>query len=148
MLVRSWGFMGVIAAALVMGGFFAVLLAGGWRSGAATGPGAPLHDVYRQATTVTWLGIVACQVGAAFAARTERASLRMIGLGTNRPLLAGIGVALCFAAALVYAPPLQGVFGTAALSPGQVALVLPFPLMIWGADELRRRRARRRAARC
>ena len=39
--------------------------------------GSPLHDAYLQATTMTFLGIVACQVGTAFAARTERASLRV-----------------------------------------------------------------------
>ena len=45
---------------------------------------------------------------------------------------------LAFAAAIVYLPPLQAVFGTAALGPVQLALLAVFPVVIWGADELRR----------
>jgi len=52
-------------------------------------------------------------------------------------------VALAFAAALIYLPALQGVFGTAALSPGQLATVVPFPFIVWGADEIRRLLIRR-----
>src|ERR1019366_4113289 len=75
LLARAWGFLGVISAVLVLAGFFVVLHAGGWHLHAATGVGAPLHHAYQQATTVAWLGIVACQVGTAFAARTDRVSL-------------------------------------------------------------------------
>jgi cation transport ATPase-like protein len=56
----------------------------------------------------------------------------------NKPLVAGIAVTLAFAAALVYLPALHGFFGTAALSPGQLATVAPFPFIVWGADEIRR----------
>jgi hypothetical protein len=37
-------------------------------------------------------------------------------------------------------------FGTAALSPGQLATVAPFPFVVWGADEIRRLLVRRRQA--
>lgn len=40
-------------------------------------------------------------------------------------------------AAVIYAPALHGFFGTAALTPGQLATVAPFPFIIWGADEIR-----------
>ena len=143
MLARAWGFLGLISAALVMAGFFLTLRHAGWHPGAPTGPGSPLYQGYRQATTVAWLGIVACQVGTAFAVRTDHASLRRVGLFTNKLLLAGIAVALAFAAALIYLPALQGVFGTAALSPGQLATVAPFPFIVWGADEIRRLLIRR-----
>jgi calcium-translocating P-type ATPase len=143
MLARAWGFLGVISAALVMGGFFLTLSRAGWHPGAATGPGSPLNQSYRQATTVAWLGIVACQIGTAFAVRTEHASLRTAGLFSNRFLLGGIGFSLAFAALLIYAPPLHGFFGTAALSLPQLATVVPFPFVVWGADELRRLLVRR-----
>ena len=138
MLARAWGFLGLISASLVLAGFFLTLRHAGWHPGAPTGPGSPLHHAYRQATTVTWLGIVACQVGTAFAVRTDHASLRSVGVFSNRLLLAGIGVALAFAAAMVYLPVMHGVFGTEALTPGQLAIVVPFPFIVWGADELRR----------
>ncbi len=143
MLARAWGFLGLISATLVMAGFFLTLRHAGWHPGAPTGPGSPLYQGYRQATTVAWLGIVACQVGTAFAVRTDHASLRQVGLFTNKLLLAGIAVALAFAAALIYLPALQGVFGTAALSPAQLATVAPFPFIVWGADEIRRLLVRR-----
>ena len=147
MLARAWGFLGLISATLVMTGFFLTLRHAGWQPGAPTGPGTPLNHAYRQATTVAWLGIVACQVGTAFAVRTDHASLRSVGVFTNPPLLAGIAVALAFAAALIYVPVLQGFFGTAALTPAQLATVAPFPIIVWGADETRRMLMRRYHAR-
>ena len=65
---------------------------------------------------------------------------------TNKLLLAAIAVALAFAAALVYLPAMHGLFGTASLSPGQLAIVVPFPHIVWGADEIRRWLMRRRSS--
>ena len=84
------------------------------------------------------LGIVACQIGTAFAARTDCASLFTVGPAHQPGLLWGIAFELAFAAAVVYLPPLQDIFGTATLSPAQLLVVLPFPFIIWGADELQR----------
>ncbi|MFI6625015.1 cation transporting ATPase C-terminal domain-containing protein, partial [Streptomyces sp. NPDC050528] len=106
--------------------------------GDAVGAGSPLHHAYRQATTITWVGIVACQLGTAMAVRTEHASLRSVGLFTNKPLLGALGFAGAFALAGVYVPFAHTVLGTEALSAGQWALVAPFPFIVWGADELRR----------
>jgi magnesium-transporting ATPase (P-type) len=98
-----------------------------------------LHHAYLQATTITFTGIVACQIGTAFAARTDRASLFTVGVLSNRFLLWGIAFELAFTAAVIYAPPLQHIFGTAALSPAQLAIIAPFPIIVWGVDELVRR---------
>ncbi|HEX5205668.1 MAG TPA: cation-transporting P-type ATPase, partial [Actinoplanes sp.] len=127
LLLRAWGLLGIVSAALVTAGFFWTLS----------------RDDYRAATTMTFAGIVACQIGTAFAARTDRASLRSIGVFSNRLLLAGIVFELAFAAALIYVPPLQTIFGTAALDPAELAFLLPFPLIVWAADELVRWRSRR-----
>ena len=143
LLFRAWAFLGTISAALVVAAFLIILFNGGWHPGDATGSGSALHHVYQQATTVAWLGIVACQIGTAIAARTEHASLRSIGLFTNPALLMGIGFEIAFAFTLVYVPFLHSIFGTAALSASQLVLVLPFPFVVWGADELRRLRRRR-----
>ncbi|NKY59346.1 cation-translocating P-type ATPase [Nocardia flavorosea] len=147
LLLRAWALLGVVSAVLVTAGFFVVLFAAGWHPGAPVGPDAPLHHAYMQATTMTFAGIVTCQLGTAFAARTEWASLRSVGLTSNRLLLAGCLFEIVFAAALIYAPPLQAVFGTAALEPWMVAITLPFPVVVWAADELLRRHRRRRAPR-
>ncbi len=70
-----------------------------------------------------------------------------VGVFTNRFLLGGIAAALAFAAALVYLPALQSFFGTAALTPAQLATVAPFPFIVWGADETHRLLIRRHRAR-
>ena len=80
-----------------------------------------------------------------FTARTEHASLAQVGILSNRLLLWGIAFELVFAAAVIYLPPLQSVFGTASLGVDALLFVLPFPLIVWGADELRRARLRRLA---
>ncbi|MFC4944932.1 cation-translocating P-type ATPase [Pseudonocardia sp. GCM10023141] len=147
MLLRAWGLMGVVSAALTMGLFLLVLLGAGWTPGAPTGAGTPLHLAYLQATTASFAAIVACQIGTAFAARTQRSSLRSIGLFTNPLLLGGIAFELLFAAALIYLPPLQALFGTAALPGSVLALLLPMPVLVWGIDEVYRAVLRSRAAR-
>ena len=93
---------------------------------------------------MTFAGIVACQIGTAIAARTEQASLRAVGFFTNPLLLWAIASELVFAAALVYVPPLQAVFGTRPLGLAGDALLGTFPVIVWGADELRRARHRSR----
>jgi calcium-translocating P-type ATPase len=145
MLVRAWLFLGLIEAALVLGGFFYVLLRAGWRPNDDVSSGAALHGAYLEATTMTFAGIVACQIGTALAARTEHASLRAVGFFSNPLLLWGILSEVAFAAALVYVPPLQRVFDTAGLRATDFALLAAFPLVVWGADEVRRARLRRRA---
>jgi len=144
MLSRAWLRLGVVEAVLVMGGFFFVMLTAGWSPGAATGVGSPLHHAYGQATTMTWAGIVACQIGAAFAVRTTYASWREVGLLSNPQLLRGVLFALVFAAAIIYAPPLESVLNTRALPLRDIGLLLCFAPLVWGSDELWRWRARTR----
>jgi len=146
LLFRAWVSLGLLEAALVVGGFFLVLLRGGWGWGDATGNGTPLHGLYLQATTMTFAGIVACQVGTAVASRTESASLRQVGLLTNPLLLWGIATEIVFLAAIMYLPPLQHVLGTRPLGGLELGLLCVFPLVVWGADELRRARLRGRRA--
>jgi magnesium-transporting ATPase (P-type) len=146
MLVRAWLFLGLISAALVVLGYFAVLWAAGWSPGDEVGVGTPLHGDYVRATTMTFAGIVACQIGTAFASRTERVSLRSIGVRSNPLLLWGVLFEVAFAAALIYVPVFQPIFHTAPLGPMEFAILVPFPFIVWGADELRRARRRGCAA--
>ena len=146
MLLRAWLFLGLICALLSMAGYFFVLLRAGWHPGDPVGHGDPLHHAYLTATTMTFFGMVAGQIGTAFAARTDRASLRSVGVFTNRLLLWGIAFELVLAAVLIYAPPFQALLATAALSPAELLFALPFPFIVWGADELRRYLIRRRSA--
>jgi magnesium-transporting ATPase (P-type) len=138
MLVRAWLFLGLMVAALSMAGFFFVLASAGWHPGAPVGAGHPLHQAYLQATTMSFVGMMAGQVGTAFAVRTRRAPLRSVGVFSNRYLLLAIGGVAIFAALFVYAPPLQSLLGTAALPARDVLFLLPYPFIVWGADEIRK----------
>ncbi|MCO5995595.1 cation-translocating P-type ATPase [Actinoallomurus rhizosphaericola] len=147
MLLRAWLFLGMLVGVLQLAGFFLVLTRAGWHPGAPTGVGDPLHHAYRQATTMTFLGMVAGQIGTAFAVRTQRTSLRSVGVLSNRYLLAGIAGELLLVALFVYAPVFQDLLGTAPLPTGDLLLLLPYPFIVWGADELRRHLVRRHAGR-
>ena len=140
LLVRAWLVLGMVSAALVLAAFFFVLLRAGWRPGDHVS--GALHA---RATTTTFLAIVSCQVGTAFAARCDQSSLRSIGWRSNPWLLGGIAFELAFAAMLTWVPLLQPVFGTAAVPWDALAFIAPFPLIVWGVDELRRRGQRRAA---
>jgi calcium-translocating P-type ATPase len=146
MLIRAWLFLGAMVAALQMGGFFYVLSGAGWHPGAPVGTGAPLHHAYLQATTMSFLGMIAGQIGTAFAVRTQRASLRQVGVFSNRYLIWAILAELALAAVFVYTPAFQALLGTAGLPPRDLVLLVPYPFVVWGADELRRWVIRRRDA--
>ncbi len=56
MLVRSWGYLGLTSAVLVMVGYFYVLWRASWQPGDPTEAGSPLHHAYVTATTATFAG--------------------------------------------------------------------------------------------
>lgn len=144
LLARAWGWLGITSAILVLGAFLVVLVGGGWSPGDPVGTGTPLNHLYVQATTISFLAIVACQVGTALAARTDRIGLRRAGLLTNRLLLWGIAFELLFSAVIVLTPGVQDVFHTAVPEPWMVLMLLPFPIAVWAVDEARKAGARRR----
>ena len=117
----------------------------GGHPGDATGAGTPLHHAYLQATTMTWAGIVACQMGAAFAVRTEpRLAASRSASSPTRICCGASRSRSLFAAAIIYVPPLQSIFHTAALGPRELLVLACFPVIVWGSDELWRWRLRRR----
>ncbi len=147
MLLRAWLFLGVLVSAVSLACYFVTLTASGWRPGDSVAAGTHFHTAYLQATTMTFLAIIAGQIGTAFAVRTQRASLREMGVFSNRYLLFGIAAEIALAAAIVYAPPLQSLLETASPPAQDLALLLPCPLIVWGADRLRRILANRRSGR-
>jgi calcium-translocating P-type ATPase len=143
MLLRAWLFLGMIVAGLAAAGYFYVLLKAGWRPGAPVNVGTPLYHAYRQATTMTFLGMIAGQIGTAFAVRTQRASLWSVGVFSNRYLIGGILAELVLVAIFVYVPLSQSLLGTEPVPPADLLILLPFPFIVWGADEFRRYLLRR-----
>ena len=84
---------------------------------------------------MTFLGIVACQVGRCSPRGPTALTAQRSASLTNRLLSRAIAFELAFSAALIFGAGAAGVFGTAH-RPGRPLLVAPaFPLVVWAADE-------------
>jgi hypothetical protein len=70
---------------------------------------------------------------------THRASVAVLGRGVHQsPLALGIAFELGLAAAIIYLPVFNELLGTAPLPASDLLILLPFPFIVWGADEIRR----------
>jgi magnesium-transporting ATPase (P-type) len=139
-MAQVYGFVGLLVSIAGLASFFLGYLLAGWAPGEALSDSG---DVYVQATAMTYAGIVAGQIGAAFAFRTNRQSVFSVGLFSNRFLLAGIVFEIALLLAVVLAPPLQDPFHTQALEPVAWLMLLVWPPTVLGAEELRKALFRR-----
>lgn len=117
-LLRTYLFLGIIEAIIAMGGFFLYLSSQGWTWGTPLDWSAPL---YREATTVTFVGIVLAQVANVFACRSDRLSITRLGWFTNPLIMWGIFTELILLTLITYTPIGNDIFGTS-----------PLPLWIYG----------------
>lgn len=140
LLLRSYGFLGVMQALWSMGMFFTVLVAGGWRYGTILPASDP---VYRAATGITLVSVVFLQIANLVGRRYEHRSGLDRGLLDNPLFVVGVGAELAFAWAVLYFPPLSRAIGTGPVSPGLVALAALGCPIFFGLDLLGKRLARR-----
>ena len=139
-LMRAYGFLGIIEAALAIGAFFWTYWLAGWR------PGFPMDgtgELYRRATTMTLAAIVAAQVGNVFACRTDRESVFRVGLMGNRMVFVGVAAEIAILFGLILLPPLRHGFGLAPLAPSEWGILLLFAPAILLLDEVRKALLRR-----
>jgi magnesium-transporting ATPase (P-type) len=143
-LTRALLWYGLIESVASMSAYFFINWLNGW-------PAVPLAPegtlLYAMATTMTFAGVVATQIGAVFGCRTDLISVFRIGLFSNRLILIGIGVELALLAILCYVPFMQSVFNTAPLEPIHWAYVFAWTPVIFLLDELRKAWLRRRQRR-
>jgi sodium/potassium-transporting ATPase subunit alpha len=118
LLLRAYLFLGLIEAAVAMGGFFLYLYSQGWTWETPLDWSSPL---YRQATTVTFAGIVLAQVANVFACRSDHLSVARLGWFSNKLILWSIVAELTLLALITYTPIGNEIFGTS-----------PLPLWIFG----------------
>jgi Ca2+-transporting ATPase len=147
MIVKAYLFLGPLAAAIGLFGFFYKYMEAGWHFGDWAGMYALGHapvgglsgtGVYMVATTMTLTGIVMAQVGNGFAMRTHRQSIIKVGFFSNKLRLWGVGGELLGIAALMYVPVLQRVFSTAPLNWQEWAILALFMPVLLVADEIRK----------
>ncbi|NYB52969.1 MAG: cation-transporting P-type ATPase, partial [Methanobacteriaceae archaeon] len=111
-IFRGYIYLGIIEAALVMSGFFWILFTSGWTLGQELSFTDP---VYLKATSMVFAGIVLAQMGNLLGCQTSRTSVFKVGLFKNKWILRGIAFSIIILLAIIYLPPLQGIFGTTAL---------------------------------
>ena len=149
MIVKAYVFLGPLAAAIGLFGFFYAYVEKGWHFGAWAAmasfgnmpdpvTGAAATKVYMLATTMTLTGIVMAQVGNGFAMRTHRQSILAVGFFSNKLRLWGVAGELLGLAALMYVPWLREVFSTAPLSWQNWAVLALFAPVLLVADEIRK----------
>jgi sodium/potassium-transporting ATPase subunit alpha len=112
LLLRTYFFLGLNSAILAMGAFFLYLFANGWTWGTPLSWSSPL---YKQATTVTFAGIVLAQVANVFACRSDRVSVARLGWFTNPLILWGIATELIILTVITYTQMGNEIFGTSPL---------------------------------
>ncbi len=140
-IFRGYIFLGIIEAALVMSGFFWTLLSSGWTWGQQLSFTDP---VYLKATSMVFAGIVLAQMGNLLGCQTNRTSVLEVGIFKNRWILRGIAFSVAVLLAIIYIPPLQGIFGTTALGFYEWLYLLTFVPIMFLADELRKYMIRKR----
>ncbi|MBN1762358.1 MAG: cation-transporting P-type ATPase [Methanomicrobia archaeon] len=134
-LARSYLFLGLIEAIAALTGYYFVLKSGGWSYGMSLSQVDPL---YLRATSITFAAIVVAQMANGLTCRSAKESLFKIGLLTNKYLLLGIALEILLVLAIIYTPPLQHIIGTTALTLGDWLILLPFAVLLFSADEIRK----------
>ena len=134
-LLTSYGLKGPIEAAAGFVCYFAVMYGGGWSWGQQLAFSDPL---YRQAITAFFAAVIVCQIANVFTSRTRRQSVFTKGLFSNRMVLIGIASELLILAFIVLHPLANTIFNTAPIQLGYVLLAVPFAVLLFTADELRK----------
>jgi magnesium-transporting ATPase (P-type) len=134
-LLRAFAWLGLLEGALALFAYLMGYWSNGWRPGMAI---SSFGAVYPQATTLAYAAIVLAQVGNAIASRSQRISLRQIGLFTNLALFAGVLISVILMLGLLYVPPLADIFAFVPPSPTQWLVLLTFPVIMVLAEEGRK----------
>jgi potassium/sodium efflux P-type ATPase len=147
LLLRAYGFLGLIEASLGMLGFFMVWWSHGYgfRELQAVTPSLLSHSadaattaIYAQATTMTLAVIVACQDGNVFACRSETTSVFRLNFFSNPLIWIGIATEWMLILVITNSEFFKGVFLTASLEPWQWLILVVCPPLMLGLEEIRK----------
>lgn len=144
LLIRAYGFLGVIEAIAGMSSYFFAYLRAGWRPFDSLT--AFPAEVYGKAITMSLAAIVAVQIGNGFACRSEEESILKIGFLTNKFYLAGIVSELTLIFLLVYLPFFQKLFGHRPLDLFDWLFLFFWTPFILLAEEIRKAWLRKKKA--
>ncbi len=120
LLLRSLLWLGGIEAVLSYSAFFLIYILAGYPILVQGIAAWTAGSTYIMAMTAFYAGVVVCQIGNAFACRTETGHVHRMGWLSNPILLAGIAAAILLMLATIYVGPLARIFDH-----------LPVPLAAW-----------------
>ena len=138
LLVRAYGYLGVIQGIFSLAAFFFVYWLDGWRPSLGVSAMVDTGSIYVMATTACFMTIVATQIGNGFACRTERESIFKVGFTTNRFYLWGILTEIVLVLIFFYVPPLSNFFGFEPVSGWSWLFALACVPACLVADEIRK----------
>lgn len=141
LIFKAFLWYGLLASIASVISYFFVNVQNGWPRVPLAGEGDP---VYIKATTMALAAIVFSQIGGVFNCRTEKQSVFKVGMFSNRQVNLGIIIEVFLIIALVYIPPLQSVFHTAALDLSDWLLLCIWPPLILLFEEVRKALLRRK----
>lgn len=135
LLVRSYVVVGPIQAVAGFFAYFYIILTGGWHWGQQLAFADPL---YQKAITAFFFSIIIVQISDVLICRSRNESIFKKGFFTNHLVLIGIVCELLLGLIVVYAPFAHIIFNTHSLSLIELLLGLPFAVLIFALDELRK----------
>ena len=147
-LLRGYGYLGVLNSIFVMTAYFWVLFRGGWTWGTSLEPNDTTFEnpLHLQATTIVFAGIVVLQFANLLTIRSETRSVFKIGFFSNKLIFWGIGFALAITVAIIYIPLLQPIFSTTALSALDWLVLFFFMTIMFFIEEFRKYVNRKKSA--
>lgn len=140
MLIMSYGIIGMIQAAAGFAAYFYVLFSGGWQWGQELAFSDPL---YQTALGAFFISIIVAQIADVLICRTRKESVFHKGLFSNKLVWGGIAAELILGWIIVHTELGHLIFNTAALPLYIWLIPLPFALLIFFGDELRKLLLRR-----
>jgi magnesium-transporting ATPase (P-type) len=133
--LRAYLFLGLIEAVAAMAAFFSVLYGGGWKYGASLALNDPL---YLGATTACLSAIIVMQIVNVFLCRSSARSVFSIGLLGNPLIGWGVILEIALIVLIDYTPWGNLIFGTAPISAEVWLFVMPFGIVLFISEELRK----------
>jgi len=137
---RGYFFLGMIEGVAAMAAFLGFLFLSGWQYGDLSITNTQLHY---QAMTMTLLGAITCQLLNVWTLRSWEYSAFSRGLFTNKLLIIAIILELIWIYLLLTTPVVQAFFNTASVPLPYLALLVPFPIILFISHEIYKWRIRK-----
>jgi magnesium-transporting ATPase (P-type) len=138
--LRAYLFLGLIEAVASMAAFFFVLFGAGWKYGA----NLPLNDpLYLQATTACLSAIIVMQIVNVFLCRSTTRSVFSVGVLGNALIGWGVMLEIALIVLIDYTSWGNLIFATAPITAQAWLFVIPFGVVLFTLEELRKWLVRR-----